>query len=291
MASTNHAYRCIVKCISTNDSSISDTVLIKVGGVTSFPYHENFELNNGGWRGVDLGGGAQEWLWGTPSKTITNGTINGQYCWSTNLNSDYTDLMNYALYLCPCHLTNVPLPRMTFSMRFITEVDYDGLFLEVSANGGVTWTKVPASDILLNTYNSNSTIAIFTPPAWCGDNGGWLRYVVSLPTLGGKSIAKVRVRFQSDNFVTDEGVAFDSVSITNTFKDVTVTSLLTPVNACSPSGNSPVKISITNFGLNLVSGTKIPVSYQMNGGTVNTDTITLTTTKIIGDTIHIAIRN
>lgn len=278
--------RCVVKCLNTNDSAISDSVSIHAGGITNFPYHENFEASNGGWRGVDLGGGNQEWLWGTPSKTITNGAINGQYCWSTNLNSDYTDLMDYALE-SPClNLTNVAVPRMSFSMRYLTEVDYDGLFLETSDNGGATWTKVPSSNIILNTYNSFSTIAIFTPPAWCGDNGSWLRYVVSLPNLGGVSNAKVRVRFQSDNFVTDEGVAFDSVTIANTTKDLTVTELLSPVNSCSPPGNATVKAVITNVGLSLASGSKIPVSFKMNNGSIHTDTIQIASNKQIGDTIQ-----
>ncbi len=286
ISTITHAYRCMVRCMATLDSSASDSVKIGVGGIISFPYQENFEKTDGGWSGKDIGSGKQEWLWGAPTKTKTNGTVNGLYCWSTNLNSDYTDLSNYVLE-SPClNFTAVSLPRLSFSMRFLTEVDYDGLFLEVSTDGGATWSKVPASDILANTYNSNSTIAVFTPPAWCGDNGGWMRYVVSLATLGGVSSAKVRVHFQSDNFVTDEGVAFDSVVISNTFKDLTVTSLISPVNACSPTGANGVKISVTNFGLTINSGTKIPVSYQLNKGAIITDTILLTASLSIGDSIH-----
>ncbi len=289
-STTNHSYRCIVQCVSISSSSASDSARITVGGIFNFPYAENFETTNGGWSGVDIAGGKQEWLWGPPTKTKTNGTVNGLNCWATNLVSDYTDLSDYAL-VSPCfNFTSVPYPRMSFSMRYLTEVDYDGLFLETSTNGGTTWTKVPAANIIGNTYNSTSTIAVFTPPAWCGDNGGWLRYVVSLPNLGGVAAAKIRVRFQSDNFVTDEGVAFDSVYITNTFKDLTMTSLLAPVNACSPLGLAVVKINITNYGLTLASGTKIPVSYSVNNGTVSNDTITLTKNKIIGDTIQFSFK-
>ncbi len=64
--------------------------------------------------------------------------------------------------------------------------------------------------------------------------------------------------------MTDEGVAFDSVSISNTFFDAALTSLLTPVNSCSFSAINPVRISLTNLGLTLPIGTKLPVSYQVN---------------------------
>jgi hypothetical protein len=285
-ANTNNDYRVNVICASASAKDSSNIVSITTGGINAFPYSESFENGPGGWRGVNSGGGFNEWTWGTPAKTVIKSAASGNKCWITNLNFDYTDLSDYSLE-SPCfNFTNVSLPKISFSMRYLTEVDYDGLFLEYSANGGSSWTKVPQSDILTNTYNSYSTIAIFTPPAWSGDNGGWLRYTVSLPGLSGSSIGKIRVRFMSDNYVTDEGVAFDSVTINNTYKDISVTSLNAPVNACSGTSSNPVKITLTNLGLGLSAGTKIPVSYKMNNGSVSTDTIRLSSNKLIGDTIQ-----
>ncbi len=285
-ASGSLNYRCIVSCTSLALDSASNAISITALGVSAFPYSENFETSDGGWKGVDLGSGISEWIWGAPTKMNINAAANGLNCWSTNLINDYSDLSNNALE-SPClNFTNVPLPRIAFSMRYRTELDYDGLYLDVSSNGGATWTKLPQSSILANTYNNTSTFASFTPPAWCGDNGGWLRYVATLPTLGGASSAKIRVHFQSDILVTDEGIAFDSVFISNTAYDLSVTSLITPVNSCSFSASNPVKISLTNQGLTLASGTKIPVTYQLNNNTAVKDTITLTVNKIIGDTIQ-----
>jgi hypothetical protein len=285
-ATVNQEFRCMVTCLNTSDSANSDTMSIRVGGITTFPYKENFETSGGGWRGVDLGSGLQEWVWGTPAKTNMNAAANGLKCWVTNLSTDYTDLSDYALE-SPCiDFTNIPRPKITFSMRFLTEVDYDGLTLETSINGGNSWTKVSAANIIFNTYNSTSTIGIFNPPAWSGNNGGWLRYVVSLPSLGGSPTAKFRIHFQSDNFVTDEGVGFDSVSITNTVKDVSLTALVSPVSSCSFSSSNIVKITLTNFGTTLPVGTQIPVAYELNGGSTKTDTITLSALKLIGDTVQ-----
>ncbi len=290
-AASSKDYRAVVTCTSSSNSGNSNTISILVGGITSFPYKENFEASGGGWRGVDLGSGIQEWVWGVPAKTNMNAAGNGLSCWVTNLTGDYSDLADFALE-SPCiDFTNIPLPKIVFSMRVLTEVDYDGLFLETSINGGNTWSKVNASNIISNTYNSNSTIGIFNPPAWSGNNGGWLRYIVSLPYLGGVSTAKFRIHFQSDNFVTDEGVGFDSVSISNTVKDIALTSLLSPLNSCNFSSAANVKISLTNFGLTLAAGTRIPVSYKLNNGTVITDTVRLSTNKIIGDTIQFAFNN
>ncbi len=278
-------YRCVVSCTTLSLDSISNIVTISSSGVNMVPFTENFEANDGGWKGVNIGNGTSDWVWGSPNKLKITGSANGLNCWTTQITNNYSSKSNCALE-SPClDFTNVTLPRIVFSMRYRTEADHDCVFLETSINGGASWTKVLYSAIVVNPYNSISNFGIFTPPVWCGDNETWKRYVVSLPSLSGIGTAKFRVHFQSDSLFNDEGVAFDSVSITNSFFDVNLASLVSPSNMCYGVASAPVKINITNLGLKLVAGSKIIASYQINNNAIVTDTIRLNTDKLIRDTI------
>ena len=90
--------------------------------ISSFPYLEGFESNNGYWY---TGGINSSWQWGTPAKTIIDKAANGAKCWVTSLTGTYNDNELSYLY-SPCFdLTGLSNPVLSFSHIFQTEDDCD----------------------------------------------------------------------------------------------------------------------------------------------------------------------
>ena len=46
--------------------------------ISSFPYNESFEANDGGWVS---GGAGNDWAWGTPAKPVITSAATGLKCW------------------------------------------------------------------------------------------------------------------------------------------------------------------------------------------------------------------
>jgi hypothetical protein len=86
---------------------------------------------------------------------------------------------------------------LTFFNKYKTESGYDFFRVEVSTNGGSTWTQ-------LRSVSGQST----SYPSWAA------QVSLSLTSYVGQSNLKVRFRFTSDTSVTDWGVAFDDVVVT-----------------------------------------------------------------------------
>jgi hypothetical protein len=93
---------------------------------------------------------------------------------------------------------------------------YDGAILEVSTNGGSTWTQVPNGDLLTDPYNGPVNASFGNPlaglNAWCGDPQGWLNSIANLTGYAGQSI-NLRFRLGSDNSESREGWYVDDVVV------------------------------------------------------------------------------
>ena len=67
----------------------------------------------------------------------------------------------------------------------------DGGILEISKDGGTTWTQVPADKLLTDPYNGKVRTGIFNPiggrQAWCGSKG-WTWSVVELDDYAGQTV-------------------------------------------------------------------------------------------------------
>ena len=89
----------------------------------------------------------------------------------------------------------------------------DGGILEVSADGGATWSQV-TTGLLTDPYNG--PLAANNPlgkvNAWCGGPQDWLSSVVSLDTYAGKSVS-FRFRVGSNTSVAQEGWTIDDVVV------------------------------------------------------------------------------
>ncbi|HPN79690.1 hypothetical protein [Dokdonella sp.] len=79
---------------------------------------------------------------------------------------------------------------------------YDGGILEVSTDGGTTFTQVGAAAMLTDPYNGPIATTFQNPlsglNAWCGDPQAYLRSVVDLTTLAGQTV-RFRFRLGTDS--------------------------------------------------------------------------------------------
>lgn len=117
--------------------------------IAAFPYNEGFETSNGNWT---RGGNANDWAWGTPSKTVIRNAACGTKCFITGgLTGNRYNNGEYAFIESPCfNFSSLTHPRLSLKVFWETERKYDGANIKYSTDGGNTWT-------LLGNENSNSS--------------------------------------------------------------------------------------------------------------------------------------
>ncbi|NLB71727.1 MAG: hypothetical protein GX797_06960 [Chloroflexi bacterium] len=90
----------------------------------------------------------------------------------------------------------------------------DGAILEVSLDGGVTWSQVGKPYMLTNPYNGIVTTGAYNPlvgkQAWCQNETEWVRTVVDLNPFKGKT-AQFRFRLGTGSSGSAEGWYIDDV--------------------------------------------------------------------------------
>jgi hypothetical protein len=112
---------------------------------------------------------------------------------------------------------------------------YDGGILEVSTNGGSSWTQLGAPDLLTDPYRGPVNTTFSNPlaglPAWCGVHD-WFKSVVDLTAYDGQTV-QFRFRLGSDLSQSHDGWYLDDVQV-QSCSNGTVTHTVTPV--AGPNG-------------------------------------------------------
>lgn len=171
--------------------------------ISSYPYLEGFENNNGYWytQGIN-----SSWQWGKPNKTIINKAANGSNAWVTNLTGNYNDNQLSYLY-SPCFdLSSLTHPVLSFSHIFKMEdgCDCDYHWMEYSTNDSV-WIKLGSTGAGTNWYDNT------LKKAWQLSNTKWHVSSFDIPVTAPK--VRFRMVMYSDPFTDFEGVGIDDVHI------------------------------------------------------------------------------
>jgi len=91
----------------------------------------------------------------------------------------------------------------------------DGGILEVSTNGGTTWSQLSSSKLLTNPYNGTVRSGVYNPlagkSAWCGVSD-WVWTVADLGDYAGQTVS-LRFRLGSGNSGSAEGWYLDDVKL------------------------------------------------------------------------------
>ena len=142
--------------------------------------------------------------------------------------------------------------EITFWHRYAFEgTAYDGAVLEISTNGGGTWTDLGAF-ITSNGYNGTISTSFSNPlagrQAWTGDLTNWTQVTVNLSSFAGEE-ALIRWRLGCDSSVGDTGWYIDDVQITAPLPPNPAPTL---VSITPSSGSNDVPTSIVITGTNFI---------------------------------------
>jgi hypothetical protein len=235
----NHTIEVWVNYLTDNVRD-NDTARITVNSlpyITTFPYLENFEANNGYWYTTATGGST--WQYGTPNSPKITRAASGTKAWKTNLIGYYNDKELSYLY-SPCfNLSSMTVPTLSFSLALDLEdcggFLCDAAWMEYSNDGGTTWNKLGAFGQGTNWYNKNYS----GNHVWSRqDYTYWHVATTALPTTNNTSV-RFRFVINADESLDKDGIAIDDIHIYDNIYgiyDVTGTSPVVNQPAVNGSG-------------------------------------------------------
>ena len=179
------------------------------GSLPNAILNEGFEGGVNGWTSSGTG---NTWaLWGS-------NVHSGSYAFHAN---DPTTVSDQRLVSPPINLPAGQNPiTLKFWNRQVMESNgsncFDGGILEVSTNGGSTWTQILDADLLTDPYNGLVSTSYSNPlgglRAWCGDPQDWLNSLVDVSDYAGQTV-QFRFRLGTDTGVGREGWTIDDVVV------------------------------------------------------------------------------
>jgi len=211
-----------------------------------------------------------------------------------------------------------PTSKLTFWHNYNTESGWDGGVVEISTNGGGTWTDL-GPQMTINRYNNTvgGTNPISGRPAFSGSSNGWIQTTVNLLPYANLN-ALFRFRMTSDDNTAAVGWYVDDIVVSSQAQVNIRTSLFNasgvriqygdtftiitpPVVGCVPPSvtSQPANVTAcigTNASFTIAATGDAPLTYQWQestngGGTWNNvvnggiysgaTTVTLTLTGVI----------
>jgi Secretion system C-terminal sorting domain/Immune inhibitor A-like, MAM domain len=227
------------------------------------PYSEDFEANDGGWV---TNGSFSSWEYGIPAGPYMNSSApcdGGQNAWVTNLTGDYNDDELSYLESPQFDFTSLTAdPTIVFQHAYQTEGCCDEGWVEVSIDGGTTWTKIGISGTGQNWFNDAGN------DWWDGNSaagsGNWQTASNVLAGTAGEADVRIRFVFRSDGSVTDAGFGVDNIAVSETFDNAGVTAFLSPLGACGLTATEVIEVTVTNSGSSMIN--TIDLCYTINAG-------------------------
>jgi gliding motility-associated-like protein len=201
--------------------------------VSTFPYNEGFEAGPA-WT---VGGTNSDWAWGTPAHPIVNSAGGGTKSWCIGgLMGSFYNYSELSWLQGPCfNFSTLNYPWISFKIWWEDEWKYDGLVLQSSIDGGVTWVNVgkfgdPVDCLNANwyTYNNINWLTSANPKeGWTGRTGptagpcqggnGSLTWVTAkhcLASLANQPNVQLRFLFGSGTTCNGfDGMALDDILI------------------------------------------------------------------------------
>lgn len=242
----------------------NDTGCLAFTGVSTFnvPYEDDFEGKNY----FVSTGGLKQWQRGYPNKTVFDAPHSGNYAWATSLNDFYLNNSNDYLYSPFFNLSAFPNTYLRFWHRMETQTGSDGGSVEISTDGGSTFSSLGyiTDPLSTNWYNANIGGTHF----WSQPDSGWVLSTYNLSSIVSSQPVQFRFKFYSNNTVnTFDGWMIDDFAITPNpiAQDVGVKSIISPSGYTNPGTNVNVTVELKNYGTSTV--TQIPVNYKIDNGT------------------------
>lgn len=222
-------YYYIVRAVDSSNGSEDTNSVVRsaapTGTVTS-TLTETFEGAGGfdlpGWSHAALSG-ANDWALSTARSQSPT------HSWFSASEGDASDRVLVSPSFVPQASSTLSFWH-TFAFES-TSTCFDGGTLEVSTNGGSSWSVVPAAAFTLGGYTgtlgTTSSNPIGGSRAWCGGTAGALTQVTAnLSSFVGSTATKLRWHEGDDSGTVATGWFVDSVTLSN-------------VGVCTPTGTQP----------------------------------------------------
>jgi hypothetical protein len=148
------------------------------------------------------------WAWGHDDVA---GAHSGTQVWGTRLGANYQNCADYRLDLPPLDLRYYQTSRLHFWHWYRTEAGYDGGNVQVSTDGGASWTVVTPEGGYPGTMSGGCNI-LAGQSGFVGSGASWREAIVDLSAFAGGAI-RVRFWFASDGGVRDRGWYVDDFSL------------------------------------------------------------------------------
>jgi len=189
------------------DNDAAQTDIFNAPVISSFPYLQNFETNEGDWQS---GGKNNSWEYGTPGSGKIKGAASGTKAWKTNLTGHYNDQEISYLYSPGFAISGLANPTLSFSFSMDLKQCQNKLcdfaYVEYSKDGN-SWTRLGAKGSGTNWYNVRSDT-----DAWSmEDYTRW--HVGTIPIPSGLGTVRFRFVLQSDDSSHGEGIAIDDIHL------------------------------------------------------------------------------
>ncbi len=246
-----------------DDSNVgNDTMVYRLTSVPTvdlFPYFTNFESWSSGWT-VSPASQYPSWEYGRPDGLVITGAAGGSRAWVSNLNGPYQAReTSYLLSPCLDFSSLSQDPELSFDLYLDLEEERDSLVVELTFDGGETWTRVGQAGSGLNWYNSQGGASFTGHRPWT---------LVSVPLSGaaGQPTARLRFTLTSDNSIEREGVGVDNIRIATPFVRDLAAIDATHLGADNECGqdDDQITMQISNRGTQAQTG--FSLAYRVNGG-------------------------
>ena len=178
-------------------------------------FSDNVENGTNGWT-HGANGVADTWTRG-------NAAHDGSFAWQANNPPSGTPGNQWLV--SPAVALPTGLPGLT--LQYWNEQDmksgpnascYDGAIVEVSLDGGSTWTQVAGSNLLTTPYDGTISDGFGNPlggdQGWCGDPAAYALSIVDLSSWAGQTV-QFRFNFGNDHFQhrSDPAWAIDDIVV------------------------------------------------------------------------------
>ena len=246
----------------TDNFKDNDTITLNVFNtplITTFPYVENFETNDGYWRSSGFN---NSWEYGVPAANKINKAASGTKAWKTNLAGNYKNQETSFLY-SPCYSIG-GMTNPTLSLNIALDLEdcggsfCDGAYIEYSEDG-IIWSRLGNVGTGTNWYNKDYS----GNKLWSvQDYTRW--HVATTPLPIGIPTIRFRIVVVSDPFVNFEGVAIDDVHVYDNAMGI--------YDGVTMGSSVSQNISGGTAWVNFIAGGKLVASVQPNNQNLgNTD--------------------
>lgn len=177
---------------------------------SSYPVEQQTTVNQFGADYIELAGSGNltiNFTGATTVPVVNTQPSSGQYFWYSHRGDDTNTRLTHAF-----DLSDVTSATLNFATWFDIESDWDYGYVEISTDGGQTWTILQTPHSATDNPSGNAYGPGYTGPSG-GDSGpAWLQEKIDLTPYAGQPV-QIRFEYVTDDAVNRPGWLIDDISI------------------------------------------------------------------------------